>query len=66
MHQTILPNTHIPLTEVSTPHFHYSTSVVLPWLLPSSLLRRLLPLLISSSDFLVLRFHNLESFSLIQ
>ena len=47
MHQAILPGAHTPLTGVSTPHLHYSTSVVFPRLLPPSLLGGPLHLLIS-------------------
>jgi len=54
VHQTILPGAHTPLTGVSTPHLYCGTSMVLPWLLPSSLLGGPLPLLVSGSDFLAL------------
>ena len=62
MYQTILPSTHTPLTGVSIPYLHCSTSMVLPWLLHSSLLGGPLPLLVSGSDFLMLRSHNLGPF----
>jgi len=55
VYQAILPSAHTPLTGVNTLHLHCSTSVVLLWLLSSSLLGELLPLLISGGYFLVLR-----------
>ena len=66
MHQAILPSAHIPLTGVSTPYLHCSTSVVFLWLLPFSLLEGPLPLLVSSSNFLALRSCDLGSFSPLQ
>ena len=63
VHQTILSGTHTPLAEVSTSHLYCSTSVVFSWLLPSSLLGGLLPLLVSSGDLLALGPHDLEFFS---
>ena len=60
VHQIILPGTHISLTGVSTLHLHCGTSMVLPWLLPSSLLGGPLPLLISSSNFFALRSYDLN------
>ena len=66
MYQAILPSAHIPLTEVSIPHLHCSTPMVLLLLLSFSLLRRLLSLLISGGDFLALRSYDLRSFSPLQ
>jgi len=54
------------LVEVSIPHFYCGTPIVLPWLLPPSLLGGPLPLLISSSNLLSLGPHDLGSFSPLQ
>jgi len=66
MHQAILPSAHTPLTEVSTSHLYCGTSAVLPWLFPFSLLRGLLPLLVSSGNLLMFGSCDLRSFSPLQ
>ena len=58
MYQTILPSAHTPLTEVSTPHLDCGTPMVLSLLSLFSLLRGPLPLLVSSSNLLVLEFFS--------
>jgi len=62
VHQAILPSAHTPLAGNRTPHLNCSTSAVLP----PSLLRGPLPLLISCGDFLALGPRNLGSFSPLQ
>ena len=66
VHQTILPSTHTSLTGISIPYLNCGTTAVLLLLLSFSLLRGPLSLLVSSSNILVLRSHNLRSFSLLQ
>jgi len=53
VHQAILLGAYIPLIGVNTPHLDSSALMVLFLLPPFSLLGGLLPLLISSSNFLV-------------
>ena len=62
VHQTILPSVYTSLTGVNTSYLDYGISTVLL----SSFLERLLPLLISKGDLLVLRSCNLGFFSALQ
>ena len=61
MYQAILSGTHIPLIGVSTHHLDCSDSAVLPF----SFLGRLMPLLISGGDLLILRSRDLGPLSVL-
>jgi len=66
VHQAVLPSTHISLTGVSIPHLNPKVFTVLYWLFSFSLFERPVVHIIFQGCLLVLRSHNLGSFSTLQ